>query len=428
MNARQLVKKVMPTGLFRLVEPASHLLEAVFWNLVYGFPARDLKVIGVTGTNGKTTTCFLIHTMLSQAGFKVGLMSTVAFGVGEQIEERVHHMTTDPARVLLKQIKQMRAQNIDYLILETTSHALAQHRVFGVPYSIAVFTNLTPEHITYHGTFERYREAKVRLFKLADRNRNGQRLGIVNADDPNYTYFADAIKNVVTYGVDNGEARAEKIKLGADGISLDAKMGGEIYHLKCQIPGSFNVYNTLAAACVGRALGLSRQQVEQGIAGLKGVEGRMTKIDEGQDFDVIVDYAHTPDSFERLFSGLNLTGKLIVLFGSLGGGDKGKRPAQGQIAGKYADTVVITEEDDRTELPEDIMNDIAAGAEKSGKIRDTDLFLIHDRVEAMEFALKKAQKGDTVLFLGKGHEKTMEDAAGEHPWDEIATARKLLKS
>ena len=199
--------------------------------------------------------------------------------------------------------------------------------------------------------------------------------------------------------------------------------------IKCHLPGSFNVDNSLAALCVGRALGLSKQQIEQGIAALQGVEGRMTRIDEGQDFTVIVDYAHTPDSFEKLFKDMQsvVKGKLIVLFGSLGGGDKTKRPLQGQLAGKYADEVIICEEDDRQEDGQAIMNEIATGAESEGKVGDKDLFLVHDRPKAIQFAVNRAKTGDTVLLLGKGHEKTIEHADGEHPWDEIATAHEALK-
>jgi len=217
--------------------------------------------------------------------------------------------------------------------------------------------------------------------------------------------------------------------LKSDGVSYQTEIDGKTYHINCRLPGSFNVYNSLAAVSVGHVLGLSEQQVEQGIAALEGVEGRMTQVDEGQDFTVIVDYAHSPDSFEKLFKDIKpiTKGKLIVLFGSLGGGDVGKRAIQGQLAGEYADLAVIAEEDDRREDGQQIMDQIAAGAEKAGKTRDKDLFLIHDRTEAIGFAVKQARKGDIVLLLGKGHEKTIEHADGEHPWDEIGTARSALK-
>jgi UDP-N-acetylmuramoyl-L-alanyl-D-glutamate--2,6-diaminopimelate ligase len=429
MNFRSLVKKFIPQSLFRTVEPYGHLAEAVLVNAANGFPARGLKVIGVTGTNGKTTTSFMIHRMLHEAGYKVGLMSTVGYGVGADIKPQMHHMTNVSVPEMMQRLKWMKSQGVEWLVLETTSHGLAQHRVWGVPYSVAVLTNVTHEHLVYHRTFERYRDAKRRLFKLANSNKKGLRIGVINADDPSAGLFAGDIKHPVLYGIDRGDVRAREVQLSSKGVRYQTYIGDETYRIECHIPGSFNVYNSLAAVCTGQALGLTRRQVEQGIAALEGVEGRMTTIDAGQDFTVIVDYAHAPDSFEKLFKDFRpaVKGKLIVLFGSLGEGDKGKRPLQGKLAGQYADEVVVCEEDDRQENGPAIMEDIAKGVESSGKIRDKDLFVIHDRPEAIDFALRRAKKGDTVLLLGKGHEKTIERADGEHPWDEAGTARALLE-
>lgn len=427
---RTLVKKLIPRQLFTAIEPYGHLGEAVLFNVINGFPARGLKVIGVTGTNGKTTTSFLIHRMLHEAGYKVGLMTTVAYGAGMDIKPQVTHMTTASVPVLHKRIKELKAQGIEWLVLETTSHALAQHRVWGVPYSISVLTNITHEHLAYHGTFERYVSAKRMMFEQTNRNKKGMQLGIINADDPNAENFASAVNNTLMYGMEQGDVTARDVKMSPNGVAYTATVGGKDYHIDCKLPGSFNVYNSLAAVCVGHAVGLSEQQVEQGIAALEGVEGRMTRIDEGQDFNVIVDYAHTPDSFEKLFNDLRpvVKGNIIALFGSLGGGDKGKRPLQGEIAGRFANEVILTQEDDRDEDPQAIMNDIAVGAEKAGKVREKDLFFIHDRTQAIQFAMNRAKAGDTVLLLGKGHEKTQEDAKGEHPWNEEATARTAIKN
>lgn len=427
---RTLVKKLIPQQLFKTIEPYGHLGEAVLLNVLHGFPARGMKVIGVTGTNGKTTTAFLIHRMLHEAGYKVGLMTTVAYGAGMDIKPQMTHMTTSSVPVLHKRFKELKAQGVEWLVLETTSHALAQHRVWGVPYTISVLTNITHEHLAYHGTFERYVAAKRMMFEQTDRNKKGMRLGIINADDPNAANFAAAVSNTVTYGMEQGDLRATNVKMSSDGVTYSTSLAGKEYHINCRLPGSFNVYNSLAAVGVGHAVGLTQQQIEQGIAALESVEGRMTRIDEGQDFNVIVDYAHTPDSFEKLFNDLRpvVKGKIIALFGSLGGGDKGKRPLQGAIAGRFADEVILTQEDDRQEDPEQIMNDIAEGAVQSGKVKDTDLFFIHDRTKAIQFAMDRAKAGDTVLLLGKGHEKTQEDASGEHPWDEIATAKQALRN
>lgn len=430
MNPRTVVKKLIPKNLFSAVEPYGHLIEAVAYNTLNGFPAKGLKVIGITGTNGKTTTAYLVYRMLHEAGYKVGVMTTVGWGINGEIKPQMHHMTNVGVPEMMERLKYMKRHDVEWLVLETTSHALAQNRVWGVPYSVAVLTNLTHEHLAYHRTFERYRDAKRRMFKLANANKEGLRAGIINADDPNADYFAQDIQHPILYGVDNGGVKAENVKLTPSGVSYTTKVGDTTYDIICQLPGSFNVYNSLAAVCVGHVVGLSKEQVEQGIAALQSVEGRMTTIEEGQEYSVIVDYAHSPDSFEKLFTDLRPTvkGKLIVLFGSLGGGDKGKRPLQGELAGRFADEVIICEEDDRQEDPQAIMNEIAGGAEKAGKVRDTNLFLIHDRTEAMQFAANRAVKGDTVLFLGKGHEKTIEHADGEHPWDEIATAHAVVKS
>ncbi|HEY5668323.1 MAG TPA: UDP-N-acetylmuramoyl-L-alanyl-D-glutamate--2,6-diaminopimelate ligase [Candidatus Saccharimonadales bacterium] len=445
---RTLVKKIIPASAFRAIEPYGHLGEAVLLNAASGFPSKGLKVIGVTGTNGKTSTAFLIHRMLHEAGFKVGLMTTVAYGVGSDIKPQVAHMTTVSVPELLNRIKQFKAQGVEWLVLEVTSHALAQHRVWSVPFSVAVLTNVTHEHLDYHGTFERYVDAKRQLFVQTTNNRKGLRVGIINAEDPSAKLFADSIAHPVLYGTGKADLRAKDIQLSPDGVDYTAVHGERTYRIHCNLPGSFNVYNSLAAIGVGEALGLSVAQIEQGIAALEGVEGRMTRISEGQDFNVIVDYAHTPDSFEKLFKDLRpvVKGRLIVLFGSAGRRDAAKRAVQGRLAGEYADEVIVTEEDDRDMDGAEIMGEIAGGAELAGKVQGKDLFLVHDRPEAIQFAIDRAKKGDTVLLLGKGHEKDIlrngpraaelrhlpqddhnPERVVEFKWDEIGVARKALK-
>ncbi len=448
MSVRSIVKKIIPKAVFRKIEPFGHFLEAVLFNIIYRFPARDLKVIAVTGTNGKTSTSFIIHRMLVDAGYNAAIMTTVAWGVNDDIKPQMQHMTSVSVPVLMKRLRYLRNKQVDWLVLEVTSHALAQYRIWGVPISIAVMTNVTHEHLDYHGTFEKYRDAKKKLFKLADRSKKGLRTGVINAEDPSATLFAACVAHPITYGVDGADVRAENIKLSPGGVQYDVKVAGKPLHITCKLPGSFNVYNSLAAVCVGHVIGLSGKQIERGIAALEGVEGRMTRIDEGQNFSVIVDYAHTPDSFEKLFKDLKpvIKGRLIVMFGSAGRRDAEKRTVQGRLAGKYADIVVLTEEDDRDMDGLEIMNEIAAGVEEAGKTREKDLFLVHDRAEAIRFAVGKAKKGDTVLLLGKGHEKDIlrngpraaelrhlqqDDHNPERvivvPWDEIAEARKALR-
>ncbi len=408
---RRLVKKLVPRGLFRKIEPMGHLGEAMLTQAKYGFPARGLKVIGVTGTDGKTTTCTLITHMLRSAGYKVGMMTTISvdYGDGRGAQPNPSRLTTLGVGALASRLKKMKAAGVEWVVLETTSHALAQHRVWSVPYTVAVMTNIGHEHLDYHGTFENYRDAKKKLFTQTDRNRGGLRVGIINADDSSGELFAAAIAHPVRYGLKNGDLRAYDVNLTPAGSKYVTEFNGETYHITCNLPGGFNVYNSLAAVGVGQAVGLTKKQIEQGIASLHGVEGRMTHVDEGQDFTVIVDYAHTPESFEKVFKEVRpLTkNRLLVVFGSAGRRDEAKRPMQGRVAGRDCDVVIVTEEDDRDMDGQEILEQIAAGAKKSGKKEGKDLFLVHDRAKAVKTAVDMARKGDIVLLLGKGHEKSI---------------------
>ena len=397
-----------------------HWGKAAFYATRYGFPGKKLTVIGVTGTNGKTTTSFMIWKMLNAAGRKTGLMTTVGWGIDE-IHEQVEHMTTVDSGLLNQRIKKIADAGAEYLVLELTSHALAQYRATGVPIDIAVMTNVTHEHLDYHKTFERYRDAKRKLFKMA-------KFGVINADDPSAEYFESDIEKYVTYGIDYGQMQAKKISLSP--YSVKYTVPSEKLEIETQIGGRFNVYNSLACAAVGKRLGLTNEEIQKGIHALTSVEGRMVKIDEKQDFTAIMDYAHTPDAFEKLFPDMvkATKGKLIVMFGSAGGRrDPSKRKPMGEIAGKYADIVVLTEEDDRDTPGMEILEQIAEGARESGKVDDKDLFLVLDRPSAILKACQLAKAGDTVLFLGKGNEKTIERADGAHAYYEEDEIRKALK-
>ncbi len=407
---RSFVKKLVPTGLFQAIEPLGHWGEAILEETLAGFPAKDMKVIGVTGTDGKTSTCTLITAMLRNAGFKVAMMTTITIDYGDGVEHpNPTRLTSLGSAQLIKQLQKIKGFNPDWLVLETTSHALAQHRVWGVPYSIGVMTNVGHEHLDYHRTFERYRDAKKMLFQQTNANKKGLQVGIANADDPSGTLFAAAVKNPVLYGIKAGDLKASDIKLTPSGSTYLATIGTESYHITCHLPGSFNVYNSLACVAVGRAIGLSKEQIEQGIASLQSVEGRMTRVDEGQDFDVIVDYAHTPESFEKVIKEVRplVKGRIITVFGSAGRRDIEKRAAQGEVAGRLGDIVIATEEDDRDIDGHEILEQIASGAEQAGKVKEKDLFLILEREKAIEKACSLAQKGDMVLLLGKGHEKSI---------------------
>lgn len=420
---------MIPTGVFRSIEPTGHLVEAIIMTTKYGFAGRKLKVIGVTGTNGKTTTSFMIHTMLHNAGIKSALITTVGYGIGDDIIHQKQHITSPKAGVLQQRLKAFAEAGVEWVVLETSSHGLAQNRVWGVPYQIAVMTNITHDHLEYHGTFERYLQAKTKLFKIA--NKHGLKFGVANAEDPNANAFLKYIDNKTTYGIKKGELQAKNVNLKADGTTYVATVGDDSYKIKVNIPGEFNVSNSLAAIAVGRKLGLTKQQVEQGIAALKSVEGRMNLINAGQNFNVIVDFASTPDGYQKFFESMRplVKGKLIAVFGSAGRRDETKRAKQGSIAGKYADIVVLTEEDDRDEDGATILSQIAEGAAQQGKKEHEDMFIVHNREEAIGFAMTLAKNdNDTVVLLGKGHEKTIERADGEYPWNETQAAKAALES
>lgn len=428
MNIRKVVKAVIPTKVFKSIEPTGHLLESMLVTARYGFPARKLRIIGVTGTNGKTTTSFFIQKMLSEAGIVTGITSTVAYGVGDDIKKQVEHMTTTKSSILQARLKSFAEQGAEWVVVESSSHALAQNRVWGIPYEVAVLTNLTHDHLEYHGTFTNYREAKRKLFKIA--NKHGLKFGVVNADDPSAKVFADTVADKTTYGLKQGDIQATNIKLKSTGSTYTAKIGKDTYNISINIPGEFNVSNSMAALAVGRKLGLSKEQIEHGLAALQSVEGRMNAIEEGQSFKVLVDFASTPDGFEKFFSSVRplVKGKLIAVFGSAGRRDESKRAEQGKIAGRYADVVIATEEDDRDEDGVKILTQIAEGAIEAGKTEGKTLFKITNREEAIGFAFTQAvNSDDMVVLLGKGHENTIERVDGPYPWNESNVARAALQ-
>ena len=410
-----------------------HKLKAMVMAYKYKFPGKRMKVIGVTGTNGKTSTCFLIWKMLNIAGCKTGLMTTVAWGV-DKLEEQVEHMTTVDTETLNQRMQKIAESGAEFLVLEITSHALAQNRIFGVPIEVAVMTNVTHEHLDYHKTFENYRDAKRKLFKMA-------KYGVINEDDKSWSYFADDVKEYITYGINSGILRAEKVELLAEGVKYQVeipnvnfgnnkkKTKNEIAKIRTHIPGKFTVYNSLAAMAVGLRLGLSVPEIETGILALESVEGRMNRVNEGQDFEVIVDYAHTPDAFLKVFESV-VPGKkkrIISLFGGAGRRDESTRAERGEIGAKNSDIVILTEDDSRDEDRKIIAEEFAKGAEKEGKILGKDLFIILDREEAIQKAIDLAKKDDIVLVLGKGHEKTILRAEGAVPFEDLKVTRKILK-
>ena len=403
-----------------------HALRAEVAAYQYGFPGKRMRVIGVTGTNGKTSTCFLIWKMLNAAGYKTGLMTTVAWGV-DKLEKQIEHMTTVDTGTLNARMKKIAEAGGEFLVLEVTSHALAQHRIFGVPIEIAVMTNVTHEHLDYHKTFENYRDTKRKLFKMA-------KYGVVNEDDKSWSYFVKDAKEYITYGINSGILRAKKVKLGASGVEFlveDGDLGVETkpFKIATKIPGKFTVYNSLAAVAVGLKLGLTHEEISKGIWALDSVEGRMNRVEMGQDFEVIVDYAHTPDAFLKVYESV-VPGKkkrIISLFGGAGRRDESTRAERGEIAAKNSDIVIITEDDSRDEAPTAIAEEFAEGAEKAGLVRGKNLLIELDRGKAIQMAIDLAKKDDIVLILGKGHEKTILRAGGAVPFEDLRVTEKALK-
>ena len=416
----------------RLVIPY-HLTKAAMAARKYGFPGKRMRVIGVTGTNGKTSTCFMIWKMLNASGHKTGLMTTVAWGV-DKLEEQVEHMTTVDVETLNYRMKKIADLGAEFLVLEITSHALVQHRVYGVPIEIAVMTNVTHEHLDYHKTFENYRDAKRMLFKMAD-------FGVINEDDKSWAYFAQDAKKYVTYGINNGILQAENITLKADGVRYQTIVSQQFFdvnnvdnkikklEIKTQIPGKFTVYNSLAAVAVGIKLGLTKNEIEKGIYALDSVEGRMNRVKEGQKFEVIVDYAHTPDAFLKVFESVvpGKKARIISLFGGAGRRDESTREERGKIGAINSDIVIVTEDDSRDEDPKIIADEFVKGAEAEGKILGENLFVELDREKAIKKAIDLAEKDDIVLILGKGHEKTILRAGGAEPFEDLKVVRKILR-
>lgn len=431
MAIKQAAKKLIPKSLFRRVEPYGHLAEAAIIQAANKFPAKNLRVIGVTGTDGKTTTCFMIYQMLKNSGKKVALITTVSvdFADGQGLRPSPSHMTTASSGQLVKMMAKIAKNSPDWVVLETSSHALAQHRVLGIPYSIAVLTNITHEHLDYHGTFERYQLAKRRLFNLTNRNKKGLRLGIINADDQSAGLFKSAINSSLTYGIETGDLRASTVHLGSKTTTFTAKLqtddSGD-YQITLAIPGKFNIYNALAAILVGKAAGLSKKHIEDGIASLKTVPGRMEKLQLNTPYDVIVDYAVTPAALENVLKTAQETykGKVRLVFGATGDRDKSKRSVMGKVAAQYADAIYLTDDETYTEDPATIRKAVLSGIQAAEGLKNCKV--IDDRELAIKAALDDAKKGDVILITGLGHQKDRNMGGKLIPWSDESKVKQLL--
>ena len=399
----------------------------------HGFPARKLVMMGVTGTDGKTTTCNLIHSILTAAGLNAGMISTVNAVIGGQTYDTGLHTTTPDAPDVQKYLALMVEAGQTHCVLETTSHGLAQRRVDACEFDIGVVTNITHEHLDFHGSFEVYRAAKARLFEMvATSTRKGlPKTAVLNADDPSYEFLRGIRADVeLSYGMATCALVSTLEVAHKPGITrfVAVTPAGRI-PLETYLVGEHNVMNVLAAVSVGLALKLPVEAIQRGVKALRAVPGRWERIDEGQDILAMVDFAHTPNALERVLqTARRMTeGQVIVVFGSAGLRDVDKRGLMGHVAGRLADKVIITAEDPRTESLEDISAAIAEGVTAEGRKEGQDFWRIGDRAEAIRFAVKLARTGDVVLSCGKGHEQSMCFGATEYPWDDRQAMRTALQ-
>lgn len=462
--------------------PDARFAMAPLSSAFYDNPSERLIVIGVTGTEGKSSTVSFIWQLLRACGQKAGFISTVEYSFGGEAVPNPQHQTTPEAPIIQHHLNEMLENGCKYAVVETSSHGLSTklNRCGNILFDCGVFMNVTLEHLEFHKNFETYRSDKANLFRALDKHNHiktiaGEKqkinsIGIVNLEDSSATYFIGATKRPVYGFTTEGKAGKAAAESGANAIplpeipdnlrymtgrniasatygltfSVDADGENSRYpenydpvqprshthfEVKANLPGAFNAYNLMAAiTAVSSVTDLSFEQVASHIPELTPIKGRMTVIDEGQPFELIVDYAHTPSSFETIFPPLRkrCDGRIFALFGSGGERDLTKRPLQGQIAAKFCDFVILADEDPRGEDPVELLKMIAVGAEKEGKKMGENLFIIHERPKAIRETFKMAQKGDIVLLLGKSHENSIIYKDHVMPYDEISEARKAL--
>jgi len=427
------MKKLIPQS----IKNFYHWFEAFWANVYFGFPSKKIKVIGVTGTNGKTTTCQIITKILEEAGFQVAMASTINFQIGNEKWVNKTKFTTLSAWKVQEFIAKTIKGKCDYLVLETSSHSLDQYRVWGVDYDVAVMTNVTREHLDYHQTMEKYRQAKFKLFKKAKK-------AVINLDMENpQEYFDCHAENIFGYSLQISNSKfqipnkyqipnfksqiitAENIFLGL--IETRFTISDEEFTLK--LLGDFNIENALAAIAVGKIEGVSLKNMKEALEKIKEVPGRLEYIPNGRKLKIIIDYAVTPDALEKLYALLQKlnknAGKIIAVFGSCGERDRGKRPLMGEIVSQNADYVIITNEDPYGEDPQAIINEVANGIKD--KEEGKNFWKILDRREAIRKALHLAKEGDFVVVTGKGAEETMAIGKERIPWSDKKVIQEELE-
>jgi UDP-N-acetylmuramoyl-L-alanyl-D-glutamate--2,6-diaminopimelate ligase len=382
-----------------------HLFQAITANKIYGKPSKGMTIVGVTGTDGKTTTSSMIYHILREAGLKVALISTVAAIIDGKAFDTGFHVTTPDSYALQSYIKKAKDAGVQYLIIETTSIGLHQNRVFGIPFNIAVLTNITNEHLDYHKTYEKYVAAKAKLFQIAA-------TAIINIDDKSFSFISPYIqhKKIITYG-----------------MKKNAGINPQSSPFKTKLIGGFNQYNSLASIAVARQLNIKDGIITKALLSFTPPSGR-EEIVYDKDFTVMIDFAHTPGAFQVVLPEVNKmkSNRLIHVFGSAGQRDKYKRPEMGKISSMYADIIILTAEDPRTESVEEISSKIEKGI--GSKFNKKFLLKIPDREKAIFKAIEQAKKGDIVLITGKGHESSINYGKGEEPWSEHETVKEALKS
>lgn len=424
------LKKLVP----RVFIDFYHFLIAFLAALLYYFPSRKLIVIGVTGTNGKTTTVNLITKILEKAGYKAAMMSTINFKIGDKEWVNETKMTTSSSFYLQKFLSMAAKSGCEYAVLETSSHSLAQNRVSAINYQVGVLTNLTREHLDYHQNMENYRDAKGKLFQKV-------KVNIVNLDDEYAEYFLNfAVQEKYGYGikVENYEKfltrsdfktiTAQNIKLTSQGASFNVLQ----HNINLKLLGEVNIYNALAAIAVGLSQNINLKLIKEALEEVKLIPGRMEFVELGQKFKIIIDYAVTPDSLEKLYQTIQVSdfkfqdSRLIWMFGSCGERDQGKRPIMGEVVGQRADYVIVTNEDPYQEDPQQIIDQVFSGVIKAGKIENENAWRIFDRHQAINKSLSLAKENDIVLITGKGAETIMAIGKKKIPWKEKEVIREEL--
>ncbi|NDI33670.1 UDP-N-acetylmuramoyl-L-alanyl-D-glutamate--2,6-diaminopimelate ligase [Chengkuizengella sediminis] len=412
----------------------SRYAMAVFASAFYQYPSHKLKLIGVTGTNGKTTTTYLIEKILRDQSHRTGLMGTIQMKIDDQ--SYCVENTTLEALELQRSLDLMQKNNIDYCIMEVSSHALEMGRVIGCHYRTAIFTNLTQDHLDYHGTMEKYKQSKGLLFSrfgntFSD-NFEFKKYAVLNGDDPASNYFKKiTTAEVFTYGIDQEDVdvRATDIRITSKGTNFKVISYAGTLDFHLQLIGKFNIYNALAAITASVIEGIALEEIKESLEQIKGIDGRFESVYENQDYLVIVDYSHTPDSLENALKTISefAEGNIICVFGCGGDRDRTKRPLMGQIAAKYCDYVYVTSDNPRTENPIHILLDIEKGIINSGMTR-SQYELIEDRHQAINQAISNANAKDVLLIAGKGHETYQEVQGIKKDFDDRLVAKNVIRS